>query len=45
MGIGTDQRSNVICANWDITDPSFTVLNTETPKGNTFEFVLNWRFV
>lgn len=32
MGIGSDQRSYVISANWDPTDPSTKILNTETPK-------------
>jgi len=32
MGTGAEQRSNVISANWDPTDPNFTILNTETPK-------------
>jgi len=37
MGIGSDQRSYVISANWDPTDPSTKILNTETPKGmNTY---------
>jgi hypothetical protein len=33
MGVGSDARSYVISANWDPTDPSFEVLNTETAKG------------
>jgi hypothetical protein len=33
MGIGSDGRSYIITGTWDPIDPSFQVLNTETPKG------------
>lgn len=32
--IGSDGKSYVISGHWDPTDPTFQILNTETPKGN-----------
>ena len=34
MGAGADGRSYAISGQWDPCDPSFQILNTETPKGN-----------
>ena len=35
MGAGGDGRSYTISGDWDPADPSFQILNTETPKGNS----------
>ena len=33
MGVSNDGKSYMIAGHWDPTDPSFKILNTETPKG------------
>ena len=54
MGMGSDAKSYVISADWDPTDPSFEVLNTETAKGLSHFYVcctifsavsMNWEVV